>query len=108
MWIGLPYPADEVPERADAIRAAVLGAGSPVVEAKPHADDALLAVHDPELVGFLAEAWDLWVAAGYPDDPGQDNVVAYIFPPAWVSSGRTSHSSRRRRPPAPGTSRSTR
>jgi acetoin utilization deacetylase AcuC-like enzyme len=80
VWIGLPYPADEVPERAESIREALRAAGSPVVEARPHGDEALLAVHDPELVRFLAEAWPQWVAAGYPDDPGQDNVVPYIFP----------------------------
>jgi acetoin utilization deacetylase AcuC-like enzyme len=80
VWIGLPFPADEVPERADAIRRALEEAGAPVVEAEAHDDAALLAVHDAALVGFLRGAWEGWLAAGYPDEPGQDRVVAYIFP----------------------------
>ena len=80
VWIGLPYGADEVPERAEAIRDALQSAGALVVDPQPHGDETLLAVHDRDLVGFLEEAWALWVAAGYPEVPGQDNVVAYIFP----------------------------
>jgi acetoin utilization deacetylase AcuC-like enzyme len=44
-----------------------------------HDDATLLAVHDSGLVEFLRTAWDGWVAAGYPDDPGQDRVVGYLF-----------------------------
>ncbi len=107
MWIGLPYGADEVPERAEAIRDALEKAGTQVVDAKPHSDDALLAVHDPDLVAVPRDAWALWVAAGYPDVPGQDNVVGYIFPHPG-SSVRTSHCSQRPRPQESGTSPSTR
>jgi acetoin utilization deacetylase AcuC-like enzyme len=80
VWIGVPIPGDETPARADAIRAALVEAGARVVEAEPHDDTALLAVHDVGLVEFLRGAWDGWEAAGYPDDPGQDRAVAYIFP----------------------------
>ncbi len=80
VWIGLPSQADEVPERAAAIRGALEEAGASVVAAEPHGDEALLAVHDEALVGFLRDAWAGWVAAGYPDDPGQASVVGYIFP----------------------------
>ena len=80
VWIGLPNAADEVPERAEAIRRTLAAAGAPLVDARPHPDDALLAVHDAALVAFLRDAWEMWVAAGYPDDPGQDRVVGYIFP----------------------------
>ena len=75
---------------------------------QPHGDDALLAVHDADLVGFLDEAWALWVAAGYPDDPGQDDVVGYIFP--HPGSRRPARAAARdvARPRASGTSRSTR
>jgi acetoin utilization deacetylase AcuC-like enzyme len=81
-WIGMRISGDEVPERAEAIRAALEAAGAPVVAADPHDDAALLAVHDAGLVEFLQTAWQRWQAAGYPDDPGQDRVVGYLFPTA--------------------------
>lgn len=80
VWVGVPIPADELPERADAIRAELEDAGAPIVLAEPHPDDPLLAVHDPELVAFLRGAWKAWEAAALPADPGQPNVVGYIFP----------------------------
>jgi acetoin utilization deacetylase AcuC-like enzyme len=80
VWIGVPIPADELPQRADAIRAALEEAGASIVLAEPHPDDPLLAVHDPELVAFLRGAWEAWIAVGLPEDPGQPNVVGYIFP----------------------------
>jgi len=87
VWIGVPIPADELPERAEAIRAALVEAGAPVVAAEPHSDDALLAVHDPGLVAFLRGAWDAWAAAGLPADPGQPEVVGYIFPTPGLLGG---------------------
>ncbi|MFO7573011.1 MAG: histone deacetylase family protein [Gaiellaceae bacterium] len=80
VWIGVPIPADELPERADRIREALEQAGASVVPTQPHDDDALLAVHDPALVEFLRGAWATWADAGYPGDPGQAEVVGYIFP----------------------------
>jgi acetoin utilization deacetylase AcuC-like enzyme len=88
VWIGRPFPADEVPQRADAIRAALEGAGGQVVEAGPHDDAALLAVHDDALVGFLRTAWAEWEGAGYPDEHGQPFVVGYIFPHPGLLGGR--------------------
>ncbi len=79
VWIGAPTDGDEVPERVDAILDALVGAGATLVEALPHDDAAVLATHDPGLVAFLREAWARWEDAGYPDDPGQDRVVGYIF-----------------------------
>jgi acetoin utilization deacetylase AcuC-like enzyme len=80
VWIGVRVPGDEVPERALVIREALAAAGAPIVEAESHGEEPLLAAHDPGLVDFLRSALDLWVEAGYPDDPGQDRVVPYIFP----------------------------
>jgi acetoin utilization deacetylase AcuC-like enzyme len=82
VWIGLPVPADELPERAEAIRAELEDAGAPVVLAEPHSDDHLHAVHDTGLVSFLRGAHEAWTAAGLPEDPGQPDVVGYIFPTA--------------------------
>ena len=35
--------------------------------------------HDPALVGWLREAWELWEEAGLDEEPGQDRVVPYLF-----------------------------
>jgi acetoin utilization deacetylase AcuC-like enzyme len=88
VWIGVRIPGDEVPDRSLAIVGALEGAGASIVEADVYGDEPLLAVHDPALVDFLRSAWDSWVATGYPEDPGQDRVVPYIFPhPGLVAAG---------------------
>jgi acetoin utilization deacetylase AcuC-like enzyme len=87
MWIGLPDPGDEVPQRAIEIRDALVAVGATVVEAAPHEDDAILAVHDAALVDYLREAWRLWREAGYPEAHGQPSVVPYIFPHAGLLAG---------------------
>jgi acetoin utilization deacetylase AcuC-like enzyme len=69
-----------MPERAERIREALVEAGAPVVPAREHPDDALLAVHDDELVSYLAGAWEGWVEAGLDRDPGAQRVVPYLFP----------------------------
>jgi acetoin utilization deacetylase AcuC-like enzyme len=87
VWVGVPIPSDELPRRADAIRAALEEAGAEVVLAEPHPDDALLAVHDAGLLQFLRSAWENWSAAGFPEDPGQENVVGYLFPTPGLLAG---------------------
>jgi acetoin utilization deacetylase AcuC-like enzyme len=87
VWVGVPIAADELPERAERIRAALEGAGAAVVEAEAHGDEALLAVHDAGLVDFLRTAWNEWAAAGLPQDPGQPDVVGYIFPTPGLLAG---------------------
>ena len=80
VWIGVPIEADELPERAEAIRAALAQAGAPIVPASSHPDEPLLAVHDPELVAFLSGAWEALVTACLPEGSGRPDVVGYIFP----------------------------
>jgi acetoin utilization deacetylase AcuC-like enzyme len=87
VWLGVAIDADELPARADRIRAALEGAGGIVVEAEPHDDAPLLAVHDAGLVEFLRTAWSEWSAKGYGDDPGQPDVVGYIFPTQGLLAG---------------------
>lgn len=82
IWLGVSTAGTEVPERVDVIRSAVAAAGHDLVEAQPHQDSALLAVHDDALVGHLREVYDAWLSAGFADDPGQDRVVPYVFPTA--------------------------
>jgi acetoin utilization deacetylase AcuC-like enzyme len=79
IWIGVRTPPTEVAARLDRIVTALADAGAEFVDAEPHADDALRAVHDKELIAYLAGAWREWQEAGLPSDPGQDRVVPYVF-----------------------------
>ena len=72
IWLGTPTPGTEVPERVTAIESAL--ADWPLVEAMPHSDDVLLAVHDPSLVEHLRTIWSRW------DGYGTERVVPYLFP----------------------------
>jgi acetoin utilization deacetylase AcuC-like enzyme len=87
VWVGVMTPGTEAPERLPAIRAALAAAGHPFVPATAHGDDPVLAVHDAALLDYLADAYSGWVAAGFPEDPGQDRVVGYLFPTPGLLSG---------------------
>jgi acetoin utilization deacetylase AcuC-like enzyme len=87
VWVGVAIDADELPPRADRIRAALEAAGARIVDAEPHDDEALRTVHDEGLVEFLRTAWATWAAARMPDDPGQPDVVGYIFPTPGLLAG---------------------
>jgi acetoin utilization deacetylase AcuC-like enzyme len=87
VWVGVPIEADELPERADLIRAALKDAGAEVVAAQPHPDDELLAVHDAGLVEFLRSASADWETGGMPAESGQEDVVGYIFPTPGLLGG---------------------
>jgi acetoin utilization deacetylase AcuC-like enzyme len=57
-YMGLAVPANEVAERAERIRAALVADGGfPLVEPTEHGLDPVLAVHDKGLVRFLESAW---------------------------------------------------
>lgn len=87
VWVGVHTRGTEVPERLEAIRAALVGAGHPLVPATSHGDEPVLAVHDAALLDYLAEAYPAWVVAGFPDNPGQDRVVGYLFPTPGLLAG---------------------
>jgi acetoin utilization deacetylase AcuC-like enzyme len=80
IWLGVRTPGTEVPQRATVIRDAVMAAGAALVPAQAHGDEVLELVHDRAFLDHLAGVYPDWVAAGLPDDPGQDRVVAYMFP----------------------------
>jgi acetoin utilization deacetylase AcuC-like enzyme len=88
IWLGVRTTGTEVPERVDAIRAALRAAGAPEHDAAGHDDTVLHRVHAPELLEHLATIWDAWVAAGLPEDPGQDRVVPYVFPTSELLAGQ--------------------
>ena len=87
VWVGVRTPGTEVPERLEALRSALAEAGHPFVPATAHGDEPVLAVHDAALVDYLADAYSRWVDAGFPDEPGQDRVVGYLFPTPGLLSG---------------------
>lgn len=80
VWLGVWEPGAEVPERAQVLLEALTSAGADVVQASPHDDAAILAVHDAALVEHLATVWDDWEAAGFPSQHGRRRVVPYVFP----------------------------
>jgi acetoin utilization deacetylase AcuC-like enzyme len=87
VWVGVAIDSDELPERADRIRVALEEAGARVVDAMPHDDAAVRAVHDDGLVEFLRTAFARWEADGFLDDPRQQDVVGYIFPTPGLVGG---------------------
>jgi acetoin utilization deacetylase AcuC-like enzyme len=91
IWVGVRTEGTEVAARVDAIREALLRGGARFVDAEPQPDDALLRVHEPALLDYLASAWEEWAAAGLPEAPGQDRVVPYVFAHAALTSGRAPH-----------------
>ena len=79
VWIGVRIQGDETPERAEVMRRVVDDLDIEVKPATEHGDQPIIAVHEVGMLEYLRTAYDEWVAAGYPDDPGQDRVVAYAF-----------------------------
>jgi acetoin utilization deacetylase AcuC-like enzyme len=79
VWVGIPDPGDEVPERVDRILEAVRGQGRAMVEASGHDDSVLAAVHDPGFLEHLRTAHATWMASPIPGLVGQDRVVPYMF-----------------------------
>ena len=87
VWVGVATEGTEVAARVDAILESATGAGHRLVEATAHADDALEAVHDLELLEFLATASERWSAGPYAELVGQDRVVPYLFPTPAMTAG---------------------
>jgi len=78
-WLGVRLAGDEEPERGDALRDQLLAAGATLVDAPDFGLAPILAVHDAAFVDCLQRAYPEWVAAGHLVDPGQPQVVPYIF-----------------------------
>ncbi len=88
IWVGVPIPGTELPERVARITDALDRAGVPIEYPESHPLETLATVHDPAMVDFLRTAWERWQESGYPVDPGQDRVVPYAFPLRQMTSGR--------------------
>src|SRR4051812_33734920 len=78
-WLGVRLPGDEEPERGEALRDQLAAAGTTIVEPAGHGLDPVLAVHDAAFVDFLSRAYDAWVREGHLAEPGQPQVVPYLF-----------------------------
>jgi len=87
VWLGVRDEGTEVPARAVVLRDALAAAGAPVVPARPHGDEIVRTVHDPELVDHLAGIWRDWEQAGLPAEYGRDRVVPYVFPTPGMLAG---------------------
>ena len=87
IWVGVRTPGTEVAERVDVLLDALTTAGHPLVEAAPHDDEVLGAVHDPALLEHLATVYARWTESGIPAEVGQDRVVPYVFPTAAMLGG---------------------
>ncbi len=101
-YLGLPVPANEVPERAEVIREALVGDGGfEMLEPTEHGITPILAVHDPGLLRFLEAAWleverqridrDFLVADTYPTRAmfaGMSDAVLAARPEPQAVGGR--------------------
>jgi acetoin utilization deacetylase AcuC-like enzyme len=79
VWVGVPTPGTEVPDRVDRILDALTALGLDQVEAVPHGDDVVSSVHDPGFLRHLETIHDEWMGSGIPELVGQDRVVPYMF-----------------------------
>jgi len=87
VWLGVWEAGTEVPERAAVLLDALTSAGARITDAATHSDEALLAVHDAELVTHLATIWADWEAGRYPAEYGRSRVVPYVFPTPGLLAG---------------------
>ena len=86
IWVGVPTPGTEVPERVDAILDALDRAPAPRGDpARRRA--ARTRSTTGELLAFLEGAAGAWAAAPYDELVGQDRVVPYFFPTAALLAG---------------------
>src|SRR5262245_61511863 len=87
VWVGVPTDGTERAERVDAILDALTAAGHQLVEATQQPDDALLDVHDGDLLEFRRAAAERWAAGPYRELVGQERVVPYFFPTPAMTAG---------------------
>jgi acetoin utilization deacetylase AcuC-like enzyme len=87
VWVGVPTPGTEVPDRARLLLEAVTAAGARVVPSSPYDDEVLRRVHDPAMLDHLRTVADDWAAGEYESLVGQDRVVPYVFPTPGMLDG---------------------
>jgi acetoin utilization deacetylase AcuC-like enzyme len=76
-YLGVAVPANEVAERAERIRGALLADGGfEVLAPTEHGPEPIRAVHDPGLVRFVEEGW----SQGRRESIGRDFLTADTYP----------------------------
>jgi acetoin utilization deacetylase AcuC-like enzyme len=80
VWAGMRLDGDEEADRAVILRAELERAGVPMISAEEHGRLPIEAVHESAMLDYLETAYQGWVDAGYPTEPGSDRVVPYAFP----------------------------
>ena len=78
-WLGVREAGDEEPERGDALRDGLAAASYEIVAPPDLGLDPITAVHDVEFVDFMSRAYNSWVDEGHLVEPGQPEVVPYLF-----------------------------
>ena len=78
-WLGVREVGDEEPERGDTLHDQLRDAGVTIVDAPDVGLDPITAVHAADFVDFMSRAYAAWVAEGHLEDPGQPQVVPYLF-----------------------------
>lgn len=91
VWVGVPTPGTEVPERVDVVRDAAVAAGHPLREGVEHDDRVLRQVHDPAFLEHLERVAGEWASSPIPDLVGQHQVVPYVFPTEQMLGGLPAH-----------------
>ena len=69
--MGVRTPGTELPARAERIRDELARGGASQVEAEPHPDSDLAAVHDPALLAYLEAAWETGAPPASPTTPAR-------------------------------------
>ena len=93
-WLGVREAGDEEPPRGELLGSGMAAGGRTLVEPPDLGLDPVLAVHDADFVDFMSRAYPAWVAEGHLDDPGQPQVVPYLF----ATAGYAARHVRERRP----------
>ncbi len=78
--LGVQVPANEVADRAERIREALIDDGGfEIIEPTEHGDAPITAVHDPALLAFLGEAWAEAQRAGLPHPGLAPETIRSVF-----------------------------
>lgn len=82
VWLGVPIPATEVPDRVTVIKAALEEYGARFVAAREYDDRVLHAVHDADFLDHLRHLAERWESAGHAAP-----AVPYLFPTPALLAG---------------------
>ena len=92
VWVGVPTPGTEVPERVDVIRAVAGGRRAPAGRgARRTTTSRCWRCTTPTWSRTCVAVHDEWMAGDYVELVGQDRVVPYVFPTEAMLGGLPVH-----------------